>query len=707
MTYETIILHGKTSSLILKTEPSPEIVYWGEKLNLSADVNDISIFLRAVPHGRLDWDIPLTLSPENGRGLFNSPGIEGHRNGDDWSPVFTQYEIVQDKNNLKIELIDAIASLKLLVELVLDTDTDVLQIRHTLTNLNPEPYRVNRLAVTLPLPERADELLGFHGRWVREFQPHRVIVQHGGYQQENRRGRTSHEYFPALIQGCSGFSEQQGELWGVHLGWSGNHRLRSDVKTDGRRFIQAEALYSPGEIVLSEHESISTPWLYAAYSRQGLNGMSRSFHQFVRQHILRFPCADKPRPVHLNTWEGIYFDHDPDYIMQMATRAASLGVERFIIDDGWFKGRDHDRAALGDWYLDERKYPQGLEPIIEHVRRLGMEFGIWVEPEMINPDSDLFRAHPDWVLGVAHYDQPTGRNQYALDLQNPAVFEYLVERLDDLLTRYEIDYIKWDMNREIVQPGHQNKAAITGQTHAVYRLFDEIRSRHPNVEIESCASGGGRIDFEILKRTHRFWTSDNNDALERQTIQRGMSYFFPPEVMGAHIGSAHCHSTTRSHGIAFRGLTALFGHMGVELDPVKEAEEEQQGFAHYIALHKELRPLLHTGNVVRIDHHDPALMIYGVVSEDQKEAIFLLSQLNMPLYSHSGFLRIPELNAEQKYSLVVLEKPTRFEGGVMKTQPRWLVEKETILTGEWLAKIGIPLPVMDPESAVLFKLNML
>lgn len=705
MNYDAITLHGQNSTLILKTGPAPEIVYWGERVKTQPHVNDISPITRAVPHGRLDLDVPLTLSPEHGRGMFSSPGLEGHRNGYDWSPVFAFHSLEQNGNSLKIITEDTIAGLKLVIDLILDPATDVLQIRHTLTNMKPDPYQVDRFAVTLPLPERADELLAFHGRWVREFQPHRINLKHGSYQQENRRGRTSHEHFPAFIQGSTGFNEQQGELWGFHFGWSGNHRLRSDVKTDGRRFMQAEALYFAGEIQLAENESVSTPWIYATYSQHGLNAMSHAFHQFVRQQILHFP-VNKPRPVHLNTWEGIYFQHDPAYIMQMATQAARLGVERFIIDDGWFKGRDHDRAALGDWYPDKKKYPDGLEPVVNHVRALGMEFGIWVEPEMINPDSDLFRAHPDWLLAVPGYHQPTGRNQYALDLQNPAVFAYLLERLDDLLSRYDISYLKWDMNREIVQPGHDSKAAITGQTQAVYRLFDEIRTRHPLVEIESCASGGGRIDFEVLKRTHRFWTSDNNDALERQQIQRGMSYFFPPEVMGSHIGSAHCHSTARSHSIAFRGLTALFGHMGVELDPVKESAEEQAGFAHFIALHKQLRPLLHSGKVVRIDHHDPAMMINGVIAADQTEAVFLISQLTMPTYSLSGSLRLPGLQADKNYCLTVLEKPARFDGGVMKTQPQWLTQHETILSGEWLAKIGIALPVMDPESAVLLQFKL-
>nr|WP_321237841.1 alpha-galactosidase [uncultured Tolumonas sp.] len=706
MNVQIVKLHSTNSTLILQTAPAVEILYWGEKLNAAFDVNVLSAIKRAVPHGRLDADVPMTLSPEHGRGLFSSPGLEGHRNGKDWSPVFHFKSLTEKQNALQLISEDTIAGLQLEIELRLDPQTDVLQVRHTLTNLKPENYQVDRFAITLLLPERADELLAFHGRWVREFQPHRLNLKHGGYHQENRRGRTSHENFPAFIQGTTGFKEQQGEVWGFHFGWSGNHRLRSDVKTDGRRFMQAEALYFAGEIQLAEHESLSTPWLYATYSKEGLNGMSHAFHQFVRQQILHFP-TDKPRPVHLNTWEGIYFQHDPDYIMQMATQAAALGIERFIIDDGWFKGRDHDRAALGDWYLDEKKYPNGLEPVVTHVRNLGMEFGIWVEPEMINPDSDLYRAHPDWLLAEPEYNQPTGRNQYALDLQNPDVFAYLLARLDDLLSRYDISYIKWDMNREIVQPGHEGKAAITGQTHAVYRLFDELRSRHPLVEIESCASGGGRIDFEVLKRTHRFWTSDNNDALERQQIQRGMSYFFPPEVMGSHIGSAHCHCTARSHSIQFRGLTALFGHMGVELDPVKESAEEQAGFAHFIALHKQLRPLLHTGRVVRIDHHDSAMMINGVVAEDKTEAVFLLSQLAMPTYSLSGSLRLPELLADKNYRLTVLEKPARFDGGVMKIQPEWLTQEETVLSGEWLEKVGIALPVMDPESAVLFQLKML
>ena len=453
--------------IILRTRPYAELCYFGKRLQ-NLNTNEIDMLIPAVPNSRIDVDVPFTLCPEEGVGNFSTPGLEGHRNGKDWSPVFVTKEVTQKKNDITIISEDSIAKLRLTSKLILD-ETGVLQCQNSLTNLGKEPYQVNRLSVTLPIPERAKELMAFSGRWIKEFFPHRTRIDHCGYLQENRRGRTSHEYFPGMVVGTDGFKEQTGEVWGIHLGWSGNHRIQVAVKSNGKRFIQAEALYLAGEVSLAKGETLSTPWLYATYSEEGLNKMSQHFHQFLRKNIIHF-ASDKPRPVHLNTWEGIFFDHNPDYIMKMATKAAQMGVERFIIDDGWFGKRDDDYQALGDWYLDKRKYPNGLEPVIEHVKKQGMEFGIWVEPEMISKNSDLYRAHPDWLLELPGYNQPEGRHQYLLDLQNPAVFDYLLERLTWLLSSYDIDYIKWDMNREIVQAGHEGQPAVVGQTNAVYRL---------------------------------------------------------------------------------------------------------------------------------------------------------------------------------------------------------------------------------------------
>ncbi len=702
MTDKTLIkLTGKQTQLVVELGEHAEILHWGKKVDGELTNARQSLF-RPVPYGRLDDDIPLTLSPELGRGTFGSPCLEGHRNGMNWAPVFVISNIEQSNSGIVIESEDTIAGLLLKTEILLD-DHDVVRTRQTLTNVNEEVYQVNRLANTLPLPERANELMTYFGRWVHEFQTERQPLLHGGYQQENRRGRTSHEHYPALVAGTTNFDELNGNVWGFHFAWSGNHRLRVDVKADGRRYMQAEVIYFPGEIALQQGESLTTPWLYASYNDSGLNGMSHHFHSHVRHSILPQDFTAKPRPIHLNTWEGIYFDHDPEYIMSMATQSAEMGVERFIIDDGWFKGRNDDTAALGDWFLCENKYPNGLQPIVEHVNKLGMEFGLWFEPEMINKNSDLYRKHPDWLLAVEGYNQPTGRHQYVIDLQNQDAFDFLYGRLDHFLSTYNIAYIKWDMNREVVQPAHLGQAAAHNQIQRYYELVDKVRQNHPNVEIESCAAGGGRIDFEVLKRTHRFWASDNNDALERQSIQRGMSYFFPPEVMGSHIGASHCHSTRRRHSIEFRGLTALFGHMGIELDPVKENQAEKAGFEHYIKLHKMLRPLLHKGKTWRIPTDDKAHQIHAVVSEDQSEAVVLVAQLAMPTHSLSGHLRIPGLDSESLYRVTVIDKPENYDD-IVNYQPPW-TESGCELSGAWCEEIGLTMPILDAETAILIKLE--
>ena len=698
-----INLIGNQTQLLVEVGDFAEILYWGQPVKGEL-VNFRQSLYRPVPYGRLDTDIAMTLSPELGRGVFSSPGIEGHRNGLDWSPVFSVKKINQENQSIIIFSEDNQAGLHLTTELFLGTD-DVLKTRHTLKNTKQDIYHINRFANTLPLPTRVNELMTYYGRWVNEFQTQRQPLTQGGYQQENRRGRTSHEHYPALVAGTANFGELDGDVWGFHFAWSGNHRLRVDVKADGRRFMQAEVIYLPGEVMLKEGESITTPWLYASYSHQGLNGMSQQFHSHVRQQILPSEFAKKPRPIHLNTWEGIYFEHDPHYIMDMATQAAEMGVERFIIDDGWFKGRNDDKAGLGDWFLDENKYPDGLEPVVDHVNALGMEFGLWFEPEMINKQSDLYSQHPEWLLAVEGYQQPTGRNQYVIDLQNKDAFSYLLARLDYFLSTYNIAYIKWDMNREIVQPGHLGQAAATKQVEAYYQLLDQIRKKYPQLEIESCAAGGGRIDFEVLKRTHRFWASDNNDALERQTIQRGMSYFFPPEVMGSHIGASYCHSTRRRHSVEFRGLTALFGHMGVELDPVKENKVEKQGFEHYIKLHKTFRTLLHNGQTWRIPCDDKAQQVNAVISADQSEALVLVSQLAMPTNALSGLLRIPGLDEQALYCLSVIDKPENYND-IVNYQPPW-TQSDCHLSGEWCKNVGLTMPILDAESAILIYLQRL
>ncbi|MEZ9784377.1 alpha-galactosidase [Vibrio breoganii] len=699
---EFVQLNSQVSSLIVRLLPAPEIVYWGKAIpTLTSEAEFSAIIDRAISQARLDVDVPVTLCPEIGRGSFGASGLEGHHQGKNWAPVFQYVSHTLTGECLTVECADKLAKLSIKIDLILDGQSGVLSESISLTNHHEADYQLEKLVLTIPIPYRAKEVMSFSGRWSREFQAQRHSIEHGVFTQENRRGRTSHEYFPGCIVGNKAFTHQIGEVWGFHLGWSGNHHWRAEAKSDGRRFIQAGELLMPGEVSLKQGESYTSPTLYASYSCSGLNGLRQANHNYVRQNILVLE-QDKPRPVHLNTWEGIYFEHDPDYICQMASEAAQMGVERFIIDDGWFKGRNNDKAALGDWTLDKTKYPKGLNPVIEHINKLDMEFGIWVEPEMVNPDSDLFRVHPEWVLSTSGYPLTTGRNQLVLNLQIPECFDYLYRCLDDLLSQNNIAYIKWDMNRELLQPSHEEKAGVRGQTLAFYHLVDKLRVAHPEVEIESCSSGGGRMDYEVLKRTHRFWSSDCNDALERQTIQQNMSLFFPPEILGTHIGPAHSHTTRRQHSINFRGVTALFGHMGVELDPVKESEQERRAFARYIELHKQHRTLLHSGHSFVIDSCEATRNTYGVY--DDTQLLLVICQKAMPDYSLPEPVLLDMLDENASYQLSLLELPEHGEG-IMKHYPNWIEQlranQEVKVHGSVLKQVGLALPIQDPETCLL------
>ena len=586
---------------------------------------------------------------------------------------------------------------------------DVLRVRGVVTNLGESRYLLDHLSVTLPLPSHAAELVTFTGRWTRELHPQRAPWPTGATFVENRRGRTSHEHVPLLVAMANGAGEWHGDTWAVHLAWSGNHRVLAERLPDGRRYVQLGELLHPGEVVLQPGERYETPEVVATYG-DGLTPAELGLPPFVAR-----PAHHIPRrrgKVLLNTWEAVYFDHDLDRLRQLADAAAAVGVERFVLDDGWFGGRRNDRAGLGDWVVSADAHPQGLAPIIDHVRGLGMDFGIWVEPEMVNPDSDVFRAHPDWALATPGYEPVLGRHQLVLDLAHPGAFDHVLGQLDALLRDHAIAYLKWDMNRDHVQAsGHDGAAGTHAQTLALYRLLDELRARHPDVEIESCASGGGRIDHEILRRTERVWTSDCNDALERQTIQRGASIFVPPEVMGAHIGPLRSHTTGRVHTLAFRAATAWFGHLGLEWNLLDIADDERAVLAGLIALHQRFRPLLHGGDVVRFDPEfdgvapsaHPVSHAHGVYAADRSEAVVAFVQLRTGTSLAPAPFRMPGLSPDRTYRVERLELAPIGRGPARRQPAWWSTGIE--LTGRQLAVHGLQMPVLNPESAVLLHLT--
>jgi alpha-galactosidase len=704
-----IQLNGTNSSLVVGCPDGgvPQIGYWGARLADDCDLQQLALLVsQPGPCGFLDAIPPLSLVPELGRGFHGEAGLLGHSDGLRWGGQFQCVEVERiDQQQIRFDCSDSLAGLTLQLFVSLDASTDMIGLQAKIVNEASEPFSLDHLGVSVPLPAQANELLSFHGRWIQEFLTKRFTWPMHKVVRENHRGKTSHDSFPAFIAGQPGFNENQGNVWGLHLAYSGNHKLVAEKMLHGARHVQmAEWLY-PGEIMLAQGESYQTPKIYGTWSGQGLNGLSHNFHRYLRTNILDLNVIEKPRPVHLNTWEAFYFDHKPEQLLDLVKNAAEVGVERFILDDGWFGKRDDDHAGLGDWFVDESKHPGGLGYLIDAVKAEGMEFGLWFEPEMINPDSDLFRSHPDWILQVEGYEQQLGRFQYVLNLSNPDVFDYLFERLDWFLSNYDIGYIKWDMNRDLTQPGSKGVASVHEQTQAFYRLLAKLRQAHPQVEIETCSSGGGRIDFEVLRHTQRIWTSDCIDARERQRIQKGYSLLLPPEIMGSHISDNPSHTTGRSLQLGYRLITAMFGHMGLEMNVSKFTDAEKQEVADAVKLYKEHRQLLHTGDGYRLDCDDDALQGYGVVSADKSQAIFSATTLKLQEQMFLPPLSLAGLDPEKNYSLTFWI-PKGALGPHVKASS--LIENNGgVFSGQVLQQVGVQLPVMNPDSAILLMLTAL
>jgi alpha-galactosidase len=705
------VLHLRAGgvSLVLDTDggvgaPLPVLLHWGPDLGQAADGDALAqALVPAAAHSAIDRPVRRRLLPMPADGWRLRPGLAGARaDGGGWSPRFLvrSVEAAEDGTAAVVEAADEEAGLALVTRLRLHP-SGVLETGHTLRNLGDAPYVVEQLAASLPLPARAVEVLDLTGRWCRERIPQRHRLPHGAWVREGRHGRTGHDATLVLAVGTPGFGFRSGEVWGVHLAWSGDAVHWAERNPDGHAGVGAAELLGPSEVALGPGEEYATPPLLAAYSGDGLDGLSAAFHRLVRD---RPSHPRTPRPVVLNTWEAVYFDHRLDRLATLAEVAARLGVERFVLDDGWFGNRRNDTAGLGDWHVAVDVWPDGLNPLIDHVRKLGMEFGLWVEPEMVNPDSDLFRAHPDWVLSTPGRLPEPWRHQQVLDLANPDCYGFIRDRLDELLGDHDIAFLKWDHNRDLLEAGHAGRPGVHAQTLAVYRLLDELRSRHPGVEIESCASGGGRVDLGILARTDRVWASDTNDALERQHIQRWTQLLLPPELVGTHVGPPRSHTTGRTHTLAFRVATALFGHFGIEWDIASASEEEQAAMAEAIACYKRLRPLLHGGQVVRADHPNPAAYLHGVVAESGAEALFAYVQLTASAFETPGLARLPGLDPGRAYRVAPLQVAGAPETN-QAAAPPWYEAGEATLGGRVLGEVGLPLPVLRPEQALLLHLT--
>ena len=675
----------------------PTLLHWGA--DLGDNLPETRAWTPPVPNSAVDVPWRATLL---GGGLTR-PALLGSRSGRDWAPRWRLDHVSTDGTTAAtVRCVSTVSELTLTSTLSLDRH-GVLTVRYRLRNDGESPYQLDRLAVVLPVPHRAVELLDLTGRWARERHPQRhPFTAQGSWLRESRSGRTGHDATLLLSVGTAGFGNRGGEVWGAHLAWSGNHASYAERRPDGSSVIGLGELLEPGEIVLGAGEEYVTPAVYAAFSTDGLDGLSDRLHRCIRA---RPSHPRRPRPVVLNTWEAVYFDHRLDRLTRLADVAAAVGVERFVLDDGWFLHRRDDTAGLGDWTVDPQVWPDGLQPLIEHVRGLGMEFGLWVEPEMVNTDSDLYRSRPDWVLrpGEAEILPVEWRHQQVLDLALPDAWQHIHDRLDALLTDHDIGFLKWDQNRDLIEAGHGGRPAAHVQTLAVYRLLDSLRERHPGVEIESCASGGARVDLGVLARTDRVWASDSNDSLERVTIQRWTQLLLPPELVGSHVGPATSHTSGRTHDLSFRGAVALFGHFGIEWDIASLGDEESAALGRLVATYRRHRDLLHTGTVVHADHPDPAAVVHGVVAPDRGEALFAYVALSTSATQAPLPARFPGLNPDRSYRVSVLDTGAE-PRTVQKQSPAWMGGAGPALPGRFLGEVGLPMPVLAPEQALVLRL---
>ncbi|MDO4232973.1 MAG: alpha-galactosidase [Lautropia sp.] len=699
----------------IRNETLPEALYWGPRL---ADAENLAAVCesqdRDLGGGMLDAVIPLTLCPERSSAFPGQAGMSVSEGNQRLLPKFLLCNIQELHGDGSLAGVTAgargcaapvaagrqdhagsngHASATLIFEY---EDTD-LELRYTARFVayadvivaSAQLHSARHIcchwlsAPVLPAPQLSDEILDWHGTWIREYHRQSTPWSHGIRLREARTGRSGHEHPPVALVPTRGATRTQGTVHAMQLAWSGGHRFVAEQLPDGRRQLQMGRAWDSEAPGTSFHSSD----LILAVSETGEAGIAAAFQRHIRDHVVRWPNPARSRPVHYNCWEAIYFKHELSALSEMAERAAALGAERFVLDDGWFGRRDDDTSSLGDWTVDRNKWPDGLQPLIDKVESLGMKFGLWVEPEMVNRNSDLFRAHPDWLLGPD--DQLTGRFQYVLDLAKPEVRDHLVNALSAILSEYpQIDYLKWDHNRVL-------PLVDARQAEGTYDVLLRLREKHPGVEIESCASGGGRIDAGILAHTHRVWLSDSNDAIERLRIQHDAALFIPPAVTGSHVGARNSHSSGRNLPISFRAWVAAQRHMGFEMDPRELTEHEAKVLTQVTAWWKATRDWRMNGITLPLESADPAVTSEIQLADDGSRFVLFCGRHATSAQTLPRPQILAGLDPDATYRLRLVnpeDKPPQSRGRLA------LLAGPIELSGRALMHTGIQLPLSWPAT---------
>ena len=659
---ETKEFHLQTErcSYIIKVAESGHLInlHFGDKIAQRANFNALdqrfnvklgSTTNYAPKYGNLTLETVKLEAPCYGKGDYREPALHIHYNDGSRTSdfIYKSHQLHKQQPNLDglpqthsatskndyvaitIVLVDLVKNLELHLHYSVFEDVNVISRSATLFNCSEHSVTVERaLSACVDFSDANFDLIHLEGKWTREAHIARQPIAKGVFQIDSKKGVSGANHNPFLCLARPDCQEQSGECYGFGLVYSGNHQCSVEVSPYNLTRVMLGINPFDFNWPLNSGEKLTLPEVVMTYSNQGLNGMSQQFHQLVEQHLIASRWQNSPRPIQVNNWEATYFDFNSKKLLAIAKKAKALGIEMFVLDDGWFGQRDNDQSSLGDFFDHLKKLPGGVARISKKIKKMGLQFGLWVEPEMISIDSQLYQSHPEWAVTLPDRSPSLGREQLVLDMTNPAVISYLFEQLSDLFSRATVDYIKWDHNRNFsdIFSNYLDENQQAGFAHhytlGLYQLLEKLTQAFPHILFESCSSGGNRFDLGMLCYMPQTWTSDNTDAVERMRIQYGTSLLYPPSTMSAHVSGRPSHQVLRNTPIESRFNVAAFGNLGYQLDITKLTAFESKAVTEQIAFYKAHRQLLQYGRFIRLqspfEHNQ---MLWMMINKESSEAI--------------------------------------------------------------------------------------
>jgi alpha-galactosidase len=683
-------------------------LYYGKALRNRADFSHLQTY--HVPTGAschpyadnpaFNLDTLRQEYPVYGNSDFREPAIRVNKDNNSHIPNFTYdsfrilegkpeleglpatyTEDVRDASTLQITLIDEYLQAELILNYTIFQHLLVITRSALLKNNSSDQLEIERLmSASIDFSDKDFMFVHLAGSWSRERHVKERKLETGIQSISSLRGASSHQHNPFLALKRPNTTEYTGEVYGFNFVYSSNFLIQVEVDQYDAARLSVGIHPFHFNWGLKPGAAFQTPEVVMVYSDKGLNGMSQAFHNLYREHLIPSQWKKAERPILINNWEATYFDFNEEKLVNIAKAASSLGIELFVLDDGWFGNRNDDTSSLGDWHINLNKLPNGLKSLSEKISSFGMKFGLWFEPEMISPNSELYREHPDWAVGMPNQPYTLGRNQLVLDFSRPEIVDYIYGKIAEIIKMTGLSYIKWDMNRNITEAFSQ-KLAPNQQGEffhryilGVYHLYERLTGEFPDVLFESCAGGGGRFDPGMFYYAPQAWTSDNTDAVERLKIQYGTSFSYPIYSMGSHVSAVPNHQTLRRTPLSTRANTAYFGTFGYELDPISLTEEEKEEIKKQAAFYKEHRGLIRDGQFYRLlspfTGNETAWM---VVSSDQTEALV-------------GWYKVLATPNSTKQQTIKLE-------GLDSTKEYKVIGRNRVYYGDELMQVGLPLPI--------------